>query len=226
MTQLSPKSGQPPVIRKPPVAEELKRLRELPPRSTNRELLSHLDSLAFCRKAGYRPELAWTCHDYADALLQKRGPGDRVKADALLDESLDISTELGMRPLKERVLALQEQAASQPARAPACPAGLSQREVEVLRLIAAGKTDREIADELVISGRTVNNQVRSILNITAVANRTEAATYAARQVQLHRKSGENRRCVPQPFQGPSDYRPHRARATKEQVRLGARILRC
>jgi len=79
MTQLSPKSGQPPVIRKPPVAEELKKLRELPPRSTNRELLSHLDSLAFCRKAGYRPELAWTCHDYADALLQNRGPGDRVK---------------------------------------------------------------------------------------------------------------------------------------------------
>ncbi len=122
MTQLSPKSGQPPVIRKPPVAEELKRLRELPPRSTNRELLSHLDSLAFCRKAGYQPELAWTCHDYADALLQKRGPGDRVKADALLDESLDISTELGMRPLKERVLVLQEQAAShQPELLPAPP---------------------------------------------------------------------------------------------------------
>ncbi|MFB3119764.1 MAG: hypothetical protein ACE1Y2_04475 [Stenotrophomonas maltophilia] len=100
----------------------MKRLRELPPRSTNRELLSHLDSLAFCRKAGYRPELAWTCHDYADALLQKRGPGDRVKADALLDESLDISTELGMRPLKERVLALQEQAAShQPELLPAPP---------------------------------------------------------------------------------------------------------
>jgi len=27
------------------------------------------DELAFCRKAGYRPDLAWTCHDYADALL-------------------------------------------------------------------------------------------------------------------------------------------------------------
>ncbi len=86
-----------------------------------------------------------------------------------------------MRPLMERVAALEERAASQPARAPAYPDGLSQREVEVLRLIAAGRTDREIADELVISSRTVNNQVRRILNKTAVANRTEAATYAARE---------------------------------------------
>ncbi len=53
--------------------------------------------------------------------------------------------------------------------------------MEVLRLIAAGRTDREIADELVISSRTVNNQVRSTLHKTAVANRTEAATYAARE---------------------------------------------
>ena len=67
-----------------------------------------------------------------------------------------------------------------PAKASAYPDGLSQREVEVLRLIAAGRTDREIADELVISSRTVNNHVRSILNKTAVANRTEAAAYATR----------------------------------------------
>jgi len=93
---------------------------------------------------------------------------------------LAIFTELGMRPLVERVVALQERTASQPAKAPAFPDGLTQREVEVLQLIAAGKTDREIADELVISSRTVNNHVRSILNKTAVANRTEAAAYATR----------------------------------------------
>ena len=86
-----------------------------------------------------------------------------------------------MRPLMERVVALQERREAQPTRAPAYPDGLSQREVEVLRLIAAGKTDREIADELVISSRTVNNHVRSILNKTAVANRTEAASYATRE---------------------------------------------
>jgi tetratricopeptide (TPR) repeat protein len=66
------------------------------------------DALAFCRKAGYRPELAWTCCDYADTLLQRNEPGDREKAMSLLDESLAISSELGMRPLTERVLSRQE----------------------------------------------------------------------------------------------------------------------
>ena len=70
--------------------------------------------LAFCRKAGYRPELAWTCCDYADLLLDPatssgRAVSDnRTKAMALLDESLAISSELGMRPLMERVLSRRE----------------------------------------------------------------------------------------------------------------------
>ncbi|MCH8296797.1 MAG: tetratricopeptide repeat protein [Chloroflexi bacterium] len=66
------------------------------------------DALAFCRKAGYRPELAWTCCDYADALRERDGEGDRAKAVSLLDESLAISSELGMRPLMERVLSRRE----------------------------------------------------------------------------------------------------------------------
>ena len=76
------------------------------------------DALAFCRKAGYRPELAWTCCDYADTLLQRNEPGDRDKAVSLLDESLSISTELGMRPLMDRVAAIQEQIRLQPESAP------------------------------------------------------------------------------------------------------------
>ncbi len=66
------------------------------------------DALTFCRRAGYRPELAWTCCDYADTLLQRSEPGDRWKATSLLDESLAISSELGMRPLIERVLSRRE----------------------------------------------------------------------------------------------------------------------
>ncbi|MFQ6030613.1 MAG: hypothetical protein ACE5Q6_24340 [Dehalococcoidia bacterium] len=73
------------------------------------QAVSHFeDSLNFCRTAGYRPELAWTCCDYADTLLQRNNPGDRERAMSLLDESLAISTELGMRPLMERVLSRRD----------------------------------------------------------------------------------------------------------------------
>ncbi len=66
------------------------------------------DALAFCRKAGCRPELAWTCCDYADMLKERDAEGDRAKAISLLDESLAISSELGMRSLMERVLSRRE----------------------------------------------------------------------------------------------------------------------
>ena len=66
------------------------------------------DALDFCRKAGYRPELAWTCCDYSDTLHERDGDGDREKAVSLLDESLAICRELGMRPLMERVLSRRE----------------------------------------------------------------------------------------------------------------------
>ena len=71
--------------------------------------VSHFEeSLAFCRKAGYRLQLAWACCDYADTLLSRNGDGDREKAMALLDESLQISGELGMRPFMKRVLSRRE----------------------------------------------------------------------------------------------------------------------
>jgi DNA-binding CsgD family transcriptional regulator len=137
------------------------------------------DALAFCRKAGYRPELAWSCHDYAGALLQRSDPGDHTNAASLLTESLAISSELGMRPLMERVAALQEQLLAEAEPTPAYPDGLSNREVEVLKLVAAGKSNSEIAQELFISANTVAHHVTNILNKTNSSNRTEAATYAA-----------------------------------------------
>jgi tetratricopeptide (TPR) repeat protein len=73
------------------------------------QAVAHFEgALVFCRKAGYRPELAWTCCDYGDALLQRNRPGDREQANALLTEALSLSRELGMRPLMERVLSRRE----------------------------------------------------------------------------------------------------------------------
>ena len=58
--------------------------------------------------------------------------------------------------------------------------GLTQRELEVLRLIALGRSNKEVAEELVISLRTVAHHVTSILTKTGSSNRTEAAAYASR----------------------------------------------
>lgn len=63
----------------------------------------------------------------------------------------------------------------------ALPDGLSAREVEVLRLVATGKSNAEIAAELVLSLHTVIRHVSNIFAKIGAANRTEAATYAHRQ---------------------------------------------
>ncbi len=60
------------------------------------------------------------------------------------------------------------------------PAGLSPRELEVLRLVAEGRTDQEIADVLFISRRTVHRHVTAILNKTGTRTRTSAAALAIR----------------------------------------------
>ena len=61
------------------------------------------------------------------------------------------------------------------------PAGLTLREVEVLRLVAAGLTDAQVADRLVLSVRTVHSHVRSIYRKLGVSSRTAATGYAFRQ---------------------------------------------
>jgi DNA-binding NarL/FixJ family response regulator len=74
------------------------------------------------------------------------------------------------------------QAPSQPAPPrPAGPVGLSPREMEVLRLLARGSSNREIAVALLVREPTVATHVRHILDKTGTANRTEAAAWAVRE---------------------------------------------
>ena len=61
------------------------------------------------------------------------------------------------------------------------PARLSKRELKILRLVAAGKSNRRIAEELTISTNTVDRHVSHILSKIGAANRAEAAAYAAKQ---------------------------------------------
>jgi DNA-binding CsgD family transcriptional regulator len=134
--------------------------------------------LAMNARMGAKPALAHTQYAYAKMLLAHEQPADRAPVMALLDEALAISLELGMRALEERVVALRARVRSQPRSLPPYPCGLTQREVEVLRLIALCKSNRDIANALFVSPNTVANHVRSILTKTSTTNRTEAAAYA------------------------------------------------
>ena len=66
-----------------------------------------------------------------------------------------------------------------PAKSPtASPAGLTPREVEVLRLVARGLTDAQIAERLVITRRTVNWYLTTIYSKIQVSSRSAATRYA------------------------------------------------
>lgn len=143
-----------------------------------RRAIARFDSaLAFCRRSGFRPELAWTCYDYASALLDSGHREDRLKAAALIDEGGQIANNLGMPPLAARIAAFRERYRIRLDRR---PAGLTPRELEILRLLADGKTNKEIAQALFISTNTVAIHVARVLAKTGSSNRTEAAAYAAR----------------------------------------------
>jgi DNA-binding NarL/FixJ family response regulator len=81
----------------------------------------------------------------------------------------------GLRAREFRALAAQA------ADHAALPAGLSQRELEVLRLVALGQTNRQIAQTLTITEKTVEKHLSAILGKTGVDNRTEAAAFAYRR---------------------------------------------
>jgi DNA-binding CsgD family transcriptional regulator/tetratricopeptide (TPR) repeat protein len=134
-----------------------------------------------------------------EAILLVRGPRD--EASRLLREAHATASELGADPLREHIEAIAGRArieltAKTPAaervpepgtadgaaatRGPAEILGLSAREWEVLELVAAGRSNGEIAEELFISPKTASVHVTHILNKLGVNSRVEAATIAVR----------------------------------------------
>jgi len=69
------------------------------------------------------------------------------------------------------------------------PAGLTSREVEVLRLLAAGLSNREIAERLVISPKTAGHHVEHIYAKTGTTNRALASLFAANHGLIGDSSG-------------------------------------
>ena len=91
-----------------------------------------------------------------------------------LTKALGLESDLGIEALLESA-----RSERQPEEEKALPDGLTEREGQVLRLMAAGKTNQQIADELFIAPNTVANHVKNILSKTQTGNRTEAAAYAS-----------------------------------------------
>jgi DNA-binding CsgD family transcriptional regulator len=125
------------------------------------------------------PWVAYCRHDFAAALLARGRPEDRSRALAMRDAALHAARRMGMAPLIRRIGA--RGSGPEPVGKPPDRDGLSDRETEVLRLLARGHTNREIGEQLVISARTVEHHVERIYEKIGARRRTDAAAYALRK---------------------------------------------
>jgi DNA-binding CsgD family transcriptional regulator len=130
---------------------------------------------------GYLYEEARCRWRLAEALL---GEGDREAAAGAARAAHEIAGRLGAGPLLAEVEALARRGrldlGVQPPRQPGDVAGLTPRELEVLRLVAAGRSNGQIAEALFISRKTASVHVSNILAKLGVHTRTEAAAAAHR----------------------------------------------
>ncbi len=106
-------------------------------------------------------------------ILKDSGPADLVQAIHQVHRG---------EPSLEPTVALKVlHELAHPPQQPPTPDPLSARELEVLRLLAQGKSNREIADQLVITELTVRTHVSNILGKLHLASRTQAALYALKE---------------------------------------------
>ena len=104
--------------------------------------------------------------------LACRALGDDDTASLELEAARDAFEELGATPELARVNSLLRSAKSRDVH------GLTEREVQVLRLVAAGETNRQIASALVISEHTVARHMQNIFAKLGVSSRTAASAFA------------------------------------------------
>jgi DNA-binding CsgD family transcriptional regulator len=122
--------------------------------------------------------------DYDEALALARANASNHEGTPLLDRALAAFRSLQMRGWEQRALSLRQQpaASSVPASAAksTCPDGLTPRQAEVLCLLAAGMTNKEIAEELVLSVSTVARHIANIYAKIDAHGRADATAYALR----------------------------------------------
>jgi DNA-binding CsgD family transcriptional regulator len=110
---------------------------------------------------------------HAAVLIRWGNPGDHERARRLVERARHTARRLGMAPALARANAAAADLAT------AAP-HLTAREREIAALVAQGLANRAIADKLVLSERTVETHVRSILTKLGMTNRTQVAAWAVR----------------------------------------------
>lgn len=135
------------------------------------------------RREGLLPELARTLLARADLEQARDKEGGTAQANAYLAEALALCERLSMRETACTIRSRLGLLPSQPEKlSPApLPAGLTRREVDVLRLVAEGMRNGQIARKLHLSEKTVANHLTIIFQKTASENRAAAAAFAIRQ---------------------------------------------
>ncbi len=134
-----------------------------------------LESLTMAEACAAPFERALTLLQLAELRLAQRRTDE---ATTLLDEVQAVCEPLEAKPTLERVSDMRSRIEQMLRKTPSYPAGLSQREVEVLRLVAEGLTDAETADRLFISRRTVTSHLTNIYNKIGMGSRAAAAVWA------------------------------------------------
>jgi len=141
------------------------------------------EALEISERWELRPNIALTSLNYAEMLADHGKSNDRERAATLILRSAEISEELGMdffvqraRSVGASLAAAVPSSSTRPTKV--YPDGLTGRELEVLRLIAEARTNQQIADELVLSVKTVHRHVSNIFVKAEVTNRAGATAYA------------------------------------------------
>jgi DNA-binding CsgD family transcriptional regulator len=147
-------------------------------------------AVAAWERLGRPFEAAYAHYRQAEALLAERAPRSRVED--TLRPAHHTAVALGAKPLRQEIerlaqrgrLRLQEEVdtVTEPGAqySPAASLGLTRRESEVLALVAAGRTNRQIGETLFITPKTASIHVSRILAKLGVAGRGEAAAIAHR----------------------------------------------
>lgn len=152
--------------------------------------------LLLCRRSGNQPEEAYILYEQARAALMQNAPLQRIHE--LCEQASTLFSQYAMQRALTMVDALRDGAdqlntqhrqkavTSSPTASAVRPTEyvleqhLTRRELDVLRLVAEGHTDREVADTLIISPRTVNRHLSNIFIKLDMPGRAAAVAYAIR----------------------------------------------